>query len=556
MSSSDDVAASAKSNQTPTITFTPLHNRNDVFPVNQNTTIIHSPPIQTTPLPQEHGCSSTTNVTSSVIQASSSAITPPHHSSISRFLSPPIRNLHQNTNNNIFTPPIVQRTRTTLDEYFFHDINDSTFEYQSPIHPLPSISIAIPSPTVSSPNVSSIRATTTIDSQQQLINSKTRIKSIQSKKRKKVTVSPNDSMLGFLRINSIANQSSLMGFERINTSHHYKKVYNHWKNNKPCTYAPFKSLQQNLEASTFPLTSHHSRLLLEDFMMLQPGDTILCLISRKHYFLSNKATSTKWKSLLLDVLSIDSFCTIQFQQNRFFAFRLTVKSNVYYNDLKNYNMTADEIMNICTKSFGAGLTCTFSNGQMELIKFHHFLDHLDSIQFWKAGISSRIGTLARSLEKLKDISSLSPTFNQYLNEVYGDGTATVILLSKYDVMMKREDGKEQMKQYKSAQISSNQLKQNFKLNDDDEKFVQFRDFVDAIARDQVARIYGKFAEFTTPIFTQDILHSIICKFKTDLPRYYELIALILHKDVSQSFNKYVITSFQLPMSNVMLFFLY
>ena len=134
-------------------------------------------------------------------------------------------------------------------------------------------------------------------------------------------------------------------------------------------------------------------------------------------------------------------------------------------------MTPDEITNICTKHFGAGLTCSFTNGKTELIKYHHFIDEYDTIQFWKVGALTRIAALGRSLEKLSDVSTLSPTFTHYLKEVYGDQAATILLLTKYDTIMKREDVKEQLSQLKKSSVSSNQLKDTFRLDDDDEPFI-------------------------------------------------------------------------------------
>ena len=152
---------------------------------------------------------------------------------------------------------------------------------------------------------------------------------------------------------------------------------------RPCTYAPFKALKETLDESPYPLSLNHHRMLIEDFMMLNPNENITCLINKNHYFLSNK--SKKWINLLADVMSQQPFQTILFQNQRFFAFNLTVKSNAYLNNLTNNNMTPDEITNICTKYFGAGLTCSFTNGKTELIKYHHFIDEYDTIQFWKVG---------------------------------------------------------------------------------------------------------------------------------------------------------------------------
>jgi hypothetical protein len=552
MSSIDHLNDSKSSPHTPNVDSIRSNKRNLDQLENLTNNNLNLPTIQFTPSPPGHN-NATTSTTSCLVGNHStpsatvanpsllfnpvtSAITPPNAND--RLYSSPVRtNFNSNKDSHIFASPPDIQTRNTLDDYF--EINDDTFHCQTPVRPMPSIP-STSTPKVHSPNVSLIRVSTMINAQQKIKNEGSRLMSSANRKKQKKTVSPLNAPLVFLRTSSIQKELVTTGSSRINTSNQYKKVYNFWMNNcRPCTYAPFKALKETLDESPYPLSLHHHRMLIEDFMMLNPNENITCLINKNHYFLSNK--SKKWINLLADVMSQQPFQTILFQNQRFFAFNLTVKSNAYLNNLTNNNMTPDEITNICTKYFGAGLTCSFTNGKTELIKYHHFIDEYDTIQFWKVGALTRIAALGRSLEKLSDVSTLSPTFTHYLKEVYGDQAATILLLTKYDTIMKREDVKEQLNQLKKSSVSSNQLKDTFSLDDDDEPFIKFRDFVDQIAKDQIAKVYGQFAEFTTPIFTQNKLNEIINKFKIELPRYYEIIELILHKDVSYLLSKYLVS---------------
>lgn len=67
---------------------------------------------------------------------------------------------------------------------------------------------------------------------------------------------------------------------------------------------------------------------------------------------------------------------------------------------------------------------------------------------------------------------------------------------------------EQIKTVKSGDISSRKLKKNFIMEEDDKKFIEFRNYVDEMAKNCVLELYGFWAEFTTPIFTQAMLYEL------------------------------------------------
>jgi len=118
-------------------------------------------------------------------------------------------------------------------------------------------------------------------------------------------------MLGFLRSLSIEKYTKELNGKRLEYSNIMKTSYNNWKNKKNCSWLPFNSLKEQLEQSNYPLTSCHSRMFLEECMFLQPNDTIICLISSQHYFLSQKSIKSQWVNSISQAMSIDPYKTVK-----------------------------------------------------------------------------------------------------------------------------------------------------------------------------------------------------------------------------------------------------
>ena len=193
-------------------------------------------------------------------------------------------------------------------------------------------------------------------------------------------------------------------------------------------------------------------------MMLEPSDAILCLVNNKHHFISSKTLKKQWKPLLENTMRLEPYMPVQFHDTVNFTFGLTVVSNIYLHDFQLSLKTADEIREVCSKSFGGGIMCTLSTGIQKLFKFHHFIDHNDQIQFWREGSSSCIGTLYPSLAKLTDPSHIAPTFSNFFDKVYGDKTATRLSIHKHENVMLHLDYNEKIKTVKKLDVSTRQLK--------------------------------------------------------------------------------------------------
>jgi hypothetical protein len=416
------------------------------------------------------------------------------------------------------------------DQYY--DINDTCFSRQSPQRTI--IDATICTPVVKSPKIGNVKANTSLNATdtKKRINARNVLND--NNKKCKITTSPKTNMLSFLRKASIEKHANELEGNRLSHSNLSKAVYNLWTHKAEASYIPFKSLDEDgtLRNASFPLTSRHFRLFIEDFMMLRKGEKIMCLISKKHPFLTKTNSKKRWMSLIQESLIAKPYKPIQLQRTVFFAFELTVVSNSRCSDFEDSNLTQDEVIHLCSDHGGGGLTCSFNHGQQVLVKFNNFIEHKDSIHFWKDGPSSRYGILWRALRNISDCSRISPIISAYMEEAYGDRAGSLVLLQYHENLMQREDSIEQMKQYKDGQISSQRLIDNFSMDDDDVTFIAFREFLDKLAQDNIMNLYGDWSEFTTPLFTQKQLHEVTTQFKTTLPRYYELINILLNRDVS------------------------
>ena len=229
-------------------------------------------------------------------------------------------------------------------------------------------------------------------------------------KKCKITVSPDTHLLYFLGQASIDKYSEELQGSHLPHANLCKAAYtNIWTHDKEKeSFIPFKSLQTTLDIAHFPLTSHHRcRILIEDFMMLEKDEKIMCLISKKYPFMSYNHLKKRWVALIEDALTDDPYQPVQLQQTVFFPFVLTVVSNSSCNDFKDSNLTEDEVVHLCSESGGGSLTCHFIiNGcNMLFNKFNNLIKHKDSIQFWKqSGPLSCYGMLWGALRKLSNCS--------------------------------------------------------------------------------------------------------------------------------------------------------
>ena len=67
----------------------------------------------------------------------------------------------------------------------------------------------------------------------------------------------------------------------LNTGNSNIFLWKQWFIEKQIPIVPFNDTRYILKKVPGPLTHQHSRLLIEYFLLLAPGDKIVCLISKK-----------------------------------------------------------------------------------------------------------------------------------------------------------------------------------------------------------------------------------------------------------------------------------
>ena len=100
-------------------------------------------------------------------------------------------------------------------------------------------------------------------------------------------------------------------------------MFGNWQVEREKSFRPFhtKDIEPILKAAPNVMNQNLHRLLLEDSMMLNPGDKLICLIQSNHSFLSSPGLLKKqWIPLLKEVMTIEPMHPVQFQTSLFFPF--------------------------------------------------------------------------------------------------------------------------------------------------------------------------------------------------------------------------------------------
>mmetsp|Transcript_18239 Transcript_18239/g.27702 ORF Transcript_18239/g.27702 Transcript_18239/m.27702 type:complete len:264 (-) Transcript_18239:1306-2097(-) len=97
-----------------------------------------------------------------------------------------------------------------------------------------------------------------------------------ARKRQKVRAIPDKKLCIYLRASRIAMAKSLLAEKKNGLFTHgsIKSALNQWKDATVITWKPFDKL--GLDSAPVAMEWNDRRLLLEDFMMLQPGDEVKC----------------------------------------------------------------------------------------------------------------------------------------------------------------------------------------------------------------------------------------------------------------------------------------
>ena len=136
-------------------------------------------------------------------------------------------------------------------------------------------------------------------------------------------------------------------------------------------------LKDTLNNGTTALSQHHSRLLLEDVLVLHPGEMVVCLISRKHPFFVKSATKKQWIGKLEKEIRNNPLKPVVINKVIFFPFNLRIRSNPNGDVLTAGILSRDELVrNVTSESYGAGVIGQLETNDTELFKFVNFFNHV------------------------------------------------------------------------------------------------------------------------------------------------------------------------------------
>jgi hypothetical protein len=208
-------------------------------------------------------------------------------------------------------------------------------------------------------------------------------------KTKRKCFSAEDSILHFLRSQSISAIAASTTIPQYNFGNVFKTAYNDFTSIEvTASLKPFPMMNRKLIMDyPPPLSKLHHCLLIEDIMLLKKGDSIVCLLSNKHNLFSNN--NRNWKNKFLSSWIVDPLRHVQFQKQVYFCVSLTVRSNPTLPYFQDGTLEEQEIASMCTFRGGSGITCTFPNNETELFKFAWFLDEPKDIMLWQIrGVST------------------------------------------------------------------------------------------------------------------------------------------------------------------------
>jgi hypothetical protein len=313
-----------------------------------------------------------------------------------------------------------------------------------------------------------------------------------------------------------------------------KKAINNWNwTGRPITWGIFKDLEPLLkDADKHPITPNHTRLMVEDYMLSEPGERLMCLVTKSFHLFHAPGKLAHIKDFKQS-MQIQPWKPVRFQKDVFFAVPITVKLNAHLHDLRkeSKSKTIDELRVMCSRVGGAGLTLSLPNNTTKLIKFDDVLNHCSNIQLWTTKPTKRMSIVKKSLRDIKDKARLGPIVEGYLDEVYGDRFVTSAYLHSYELLMSKALATTQIETYKKEPISTERLTRHLNLDQGDPTFITFKEYFDSVAKAAIMDVYSGFSAFTTPLLTQRVLAEVAEKFKQVLPQFYSTISLLLNKQV-------------------------
>jgi hypothetical protein len=284
---------------------------------------------------------------------------------------------------------------THLFEVF--DTYNNDLSIQTPLRAHPDVAIR-PSPEIASPSKNIKEAGFTLMSMKtQRFSGFMRDLSKERSKKQKVLHDPIN-LLSFLRdpyINNIKSNidSSGDGDKPFTVSQHFKSAYSQWASkDRQVALHPFEDplkLKRRLNQAPFPLSILHHRLLVEDVMLLQPGQCFVLMMSQDHHLLTNQSSSKLWQSIFLESWDVEPLQPVVMQRVNYYSANVEVMTNATLRNFEDNNYTEAEVRQLCTRRGGAGVLLRFPCGKEHLFKFYDIIEYTKGILFMCAGERQR-----------------------------------------------------------------------------------------------------------------------------------------------------------------------
>ena len=168
---------------------------------------------------------------------------------------------------------------------------------------------------------------------------------------------PFDTLCTFLRDSNIDDKLESLRSKPISMNNTMRSSLNCWKNIRIEKYPPsMVDLKYVLNSSPHPLGQFGRRMFIEDYMMLEPGDEVICYIHASHPDFKDSKANQK---LFFNTCSSYPLRPMVLSGKIYFAMKITVKSNALYESFKSGIFTNEELKTRCTKVDGSGVTFEF-----------------------------------------------------------------------------------------------------------------------------------------------------------------------------------------------------
>ena len=400
------------------------------------------------------------------------------------------------------TPDSAPDHQHILDALCPADNVDNTPRVDTPRAPL------VPTPIIASPDRASAQVVVaarlfTSDPAAKNLKSLGRKNGVSKKRKKRPYACPTTSLLWFLREDFVDANAKQLGAKYLSTTQMYKPVRAFWskatnKSRKKNLYAPFQDMQDSISKGR-PLSMLYRRLLLEDFMLLEKNDEVVCYMAKGHPLFK----SSTWVRHIKESLQSNPYEPMIFKGILYFGFAMKVFRNIYRSDILNGIFSKSELKNNCTKRGGHGLTMELvENGYKQLITFDHILHGDNLLIVYGKDLPPRDASIRTVLKHVTDATRTGPTASRLIHEVFGDKAMSLTVLHYHDSMLKNNLRAKEDLIMRDTGISTNRIIQTFTLENNNAAFVKVRDEVDRVISHSVFDIYGNFSELTSPILSE------------------------------------------------------